>query len=171
MTTIVYLKKSHQLFNDGQGLDYLPREDPAENGYTDPVFASLTMLANTTRCVSRGSTTRDYGLATRAVSTLGSHKENNSLLDDDNNSLASLVKFEPLRPNQSASLSMSATKMLASDQESEIEKEAEIHDGVPFKIPEWEEGIFWKRYGNRVRIGYFGLILYTGKLVKVNSIF
>lgn len=171
MTAVVYLKKSCQLSLDRQGLDFVSREDPAENEYIDAVDTSLTIVANATgRRLGRDGPPRVYGLTGRPASAPSLLTENSSLLDDDGDSLAGLVKFEPLRPSQSGALSTSVANLQVSEKKLE-KKDERLEECLSVKIPEWEDGIFWKRYGNRVRIGQSGLMLYTGKLAKVNSVF
>lgn len=94
--------------------------------------------------------------------------------DDDDSSLAELMaRFEPLQPTIAMSVSSPAVPTTAPDvavsmerawlEQEEREKERQKKNDVPVKIPEWEGGVFWKRYGNKVRVGQSGLMMYTGR--------
>lgn len=73
-----------------------------------------------------------------------------SLLDDndEDGSVAGLASYAALKPEVS-----SAKATVPSTQETK--------PVGPAKVPAWE-GTFWKRYGNKSRVGPFGLIFYTG---------
>ena len=77
-----------------------------------------------------------------------------SLLDDagDEDAVANLASYTALRPE-------------ASSARSTVESTEESTDIGPAKIPDWD-GIFWKRYGNKSRVGPFGLVLCTGKYAE-----
>lgn len=99
-----------------------------------------------------------------------------SLLDDtdeDDDSLADLAKkFEPLKP-VGKGLTMSTSRPTIPSKKSDTagdeceekreKKEGNMGDG-PAKLPDWNDGVFWKRYGCKVRVGHPGLMLYTGKI-------
>lgn len=99
-----------------------------------------------------------------------------SLLDDtdeDDDRLADLAKkFEPLKPvSHGLTISVSnpdipSTKSPTAGKKCEEKKDkrqVDMRDG-PAKLPDWNDGVFWKRYGCKVRVGHPGLMLYTGKM-------
>lgn len=75
--------------------------------------------------------------------------------DDDNDNLAHLAKrFQPLQPRPASS----------SDPVLKLKIERSEEEGMKGggKIPAWDDGVFWKEYGNKVRVGVPAMFLYTG---------
>lgn len=174
MTAIVFLKKSHQLARDKHGLGVVPCEDPGEPwvnrfarrvpGHGIPATASWTALR-----------TRGGFSPSGSFSPSDSDSLLDSLLDaddDDDSSLAELMaRFQPLKPTIATSVSSPAVSgtmrdvavSMESAQLEEDTSEQQQKNNVPVKIPDWEDGLFWKRYGNRIRVGQSGLMMYTGQ--------
>lgn len=71
----------------------------------------------------------------RAINTSG------SLLDSEDDGLATVnAKFKPMIPTSSSAPEL-----------------------VHAKLPDWTEGqVLWKKYGNKVRGGRAGVVVYTG---------
>ncbi|KUI65684.1 Poly(A)-specific ribonuclease PARN [Cytospora mali] len=150
MTAIVLIKKSYQLLQAKQGLEFIPAEDypdaivPSRSDPTLTKGSSPHLLPRPSPLPVQAShhnpTVPSAFMGPRARRT-------NSLLDDDDEdgALVGLANYTVLKPVASTAPSMQETKPVG-----------------PAKLPAWG-GIFWKRYGNKSRVGPFGLILYTGK--------
>lgn len=165
MTAIVFLKKSHKLAQDKHALEYITGEDPGEKA---PASSCLTTDHHNhfARLGQRKAGGEHHPNNRRGLST------SESLLDDsggDDSSLAELMmKFEPLKPTTTMRLTVSSSTPAKLGNKPGNEKSNEDDDsdakenGVHAKkIPEWED-VFWKKYGNKIRIGQSGLMMYTG---------
>ncbi|KUI59813.1 Poly(A)-specific ribonuclease PARN [Cytospora mali] len=150
MTAVVLIKKSCQLFQAKQGLEFIPAEDypdaivPSRSGPTLTMGSSPHLLPRPSPLPFQAS----HHIPTVPSAFMGprSHRTN-SLLDDDDGdgTLVGLTNYTVLKPEVSSALATQETKPVGSA-----------------KVPAWG-GAFWKRYGNKSRVGPFGLILYTGK--------
>lgn len=137
MTAIVFLKKAYQLSQSPASLKIVPHED---GGVVAPNTALRIPNSHSDPRVRRGA-------ATKSLSLMDD--------DDDDDNLAHLAKkFEPLKP-MAASISVPAIR-------SNIESSDEDERKGGGQIPEWDDGVFWKRYGNKVRVGVPAMFLYTG---------
>lgn len=170
MTGVVFLKKSYKLAQDKHGLEYIAGEDPADKDrpVTKPTAGRSDHFARPSQRKPRGPRHPDRPEPrSRGVGT------SESLLDGDDDSLAELMmKFEPLKPTATTvsiirlpvSTSNPAKLGNNDDKEERIDDEDKNKkgSGVPArKIPEWGS-VFWKKYGNKVRVGQSGLMMYTG---------
>lgn len=166
MTAVVFLKKAYKLSQDKRRLEVIiPREDPGEA--TD--LTSLTSLNRFARAASTWAAAAPRGR--NGGSTGG------SLLDTTDEDDQLMLRFTPLQPTITPSASTptmsskkSTTKNVGDqgDQEEEEDekkknKKEKKEGDIPVKIPEWDEGVFWKRYGNKIRVGQSALMLYTGR--------
>ncbi|KAK2604271.1 hypothetical protein N8I77_007215 [Diaporthe amygdali] len=78
-----------------------------------------------------------------------------NLLEERDEDVAALAKFETLQPEAS-----SATKAPPTPAQTP-EPKPKSHSRVPGSLPEWDEKL-WHYYGNRSRVGVFGRMFYTG---------
>lgn len=161
MTAVVFLKKSFKLSQDKRRLGVtIPGEDPGEG----PAPTRPNRFARATR-VPTGSWA-DAPRGRRGVST------SDSLLDTTADDEELMLRFEPLKPTISTSASTpvilskkpdaASEKSLREEEEEEKEEKKNMED-IPVKIPEWDDGVFWKRYGNKVRVAQSALMMYTGR--------
>lgn len=156
MTAIVFLKKAHQISQTKKGFEYIPAEDHEE---TKPVplfpFTSHATLRIPKRPVHNGH----HIPAVLKQTTRRDTNSSGSLLDNDNNNLASLdAKFKPMIPTSSFAPEMGSTKLVEKVQENSGEENDELA-----KLPDWtDEQVFWTKYGNKVRGGRAGVLLCTG---------
>lgn len=153
MTAVVFVKKSYLLSQANQGLEFIAAEDSTMT--TAPSRSSPTLtMPPPAHCPLRSSSL--VSQAPRRVpaiptALMGARPtRTGSLLDDDNDDdyVAGLASYAALKPEVS-----SAKAAVPSTQE--------ITPAGPAKLPAWES-IFWKRYGNKSRVGPFGLVFYTG---------
>ncbi|ROV88273.1 hypothetical protein VSDG_09042 [Cytospora chrysosperma] len=144
MTAVVFVKKSYLLSQAKHALEFIAAED------------STMIIAPPAYCTLRSSFLVSLSQAPRRVpaiptAPMGSRPtRTGSLLDDDNDDdyVAGLASYAALKPEvSSAKTTVSSTQ--------------EITPAGPAKVPAWES-TFWKRYGNKSRVGPFGLVFYTG---------
>jgi hypothetical protein len=153
MTAVVFIKKSYLLFQAKQGLEFIAAEDSTMTMAPSRSSPTLTMPPPA-HCPLRSSFLASQ--APRRVpaiptALMGSRPtRTGSLLDDDNDDdhAAGLASYAALKPEVS-----SAKTAVPSTQETK--------PAGPAEVPAWES-IFWKRYGNKSRVGPFGLVFYTG---------
>lgn len=84
------------------------------------------------------------------------------LMDDDDEMLANLaMKFEPLKPATAGD----AIPVVEPSKEEKKEEGDGSKDGGGGggRIPDWKDGAFWTRYGNRVRVGVPAMMLHTAR--------
>ncbi|KAK7730837.1 hypothetical protein SLS53_008915 [Cytospora paraplurivora] len=151
MTAIVFLKKSYQLSQAKQGLEFIAAEDSIEvlaPPRPRPALAMPPPLGRAPRSSSLSSQAPrrtpalpSSGKASRSVST-------GSLLDDD--AAAELASYVALKPEVSTAKTVGPST-------------ADNEPVGPAKVPDWG-GVFWQKYGNKSRVGPFGLVFYTGKI-------
>lgn len=160
MTAIVFLKKTHQLFQSKKGLEHIPAEDPADikpNPFS--IHAALTVPKHSDR------TRHPFPTHPRKLTSIHISPNDSSLLDDDEGVADLYSKFKPMIPTSAsmpARLEMTCENQDGDKQTGGGEK-VERNAG-PAKLPKWtEDEVFWKKYGNRIRVGQFGLVLYTGR--------
>lgn len=136
MTAIVFLKKAYQLSKSPGSLNIIPHEDDG------PVISSHSNLR-----IPHSNSHPRVRLAIKSLSLMD---------DDDDDSLANLAKnYEPLKPMTASTSDPRLKSKIESGEDDERKG-----DG---KIPEWDDGVFWNRYGNKVRVGVPAMFLYTGK--------
>lgn len=150
MTAVVFLKKAYQLSQTRQGLQLIPNEDPG--------VTAVNGVSSIDRFGRNGARVPSGPLEMRQRDRKNIIPKTDSLMDAENHSLARLAKFEPLKPIVAAV----STPKVPSEQDFQTSSSSEEEQGAA-KIPEWNDGVFWKRYGNRVRVGQPGMLLYTGR--------
>lgn len=151
MTAVVFIKRSYQLSRTKQGLEFIAAEDSVEAlapPRPRPALAMPPPHSRTPRSASLSSKPLRRtpavpwsGKAARSVST-------GSLLDDD--AAAELAIYAVLKPEASTVKAVGPATA--------------VDEPVgPAKVPGWG-GVFWQKYGNKSRVGPFGLVFYTGKI-------
>lgn len=151
MTAIVFLKKAYQLSQTKENLQLIPYEDPGAFIVNCDYSATDRLAQNNVR-VSSGPL--EMHLRDRSCSL----SKSESLLDIEIQSQAHLAKFKPLEPMVVSVLTPAITSPNDYEIASSRDREQEVA-----RIPEWSDGVFWKRYGNKIRVGQPGILLYTGR--------
>lgn len=153
MTAVVFLKKAFKLSQDKRRLEVIiPREDPGE-------ALGPTRSNHFTRAATRVPTGSTW--ASAAPRSRRGARTSDSLLDnadDDDDKL--MFQFAPLKPTIAT---LTSTPALLSKKCTTEEEEKMKEDSKPAQIPEWDDGVFWKRYGNKIRVGQSALMMYTGR--------
>jgi hypothetical protein len=138
MTAIIFLRKSYQLAQTKEHLHYIATED----------LGARDGPGNT-----------------------------GHVLDDlDEAGAAALAKYTVMPPSSTATAPLTPaytperTHHPKGKPDAEGESESwnpDLVGGVAGRIPGWD-GLFWRRYGNRTRVGPFGFILYMPKMAGEN---
>ncbi|ROW12430.1 hypothetical protein VMCG_00752 [Cytospora schulzeri] len=153
MTAVVFIKKSYQLSQAKQGLDFIVAEDSVK-AIAPPRSSSTLTMPKPAHCPFRFSSLAVQ--APRRVPAVPTalmaprRTRTGSLLDDDNDvdSVAGLASYATLKPEVSPA-------------KTTVPPAQETKPVGPARVPAWES-TFWKRYGNKSRVGPFGHIFYTG---------
>lgn len=192
MTAIVFLKKSHRLYQARVGLWYIAAEDLGEREAIRS--ASLPLTKAVPRQMTLALLKADEARSTPALPPMPNVAEvpmlplmyradmakprpanqGNLLEDCDENVVAALAKFSVMQPERrfAAPVTAPPTPERSPDRKpspkptttSNPKCKGESDRAVVHgTLPAWE-GRFWSKYGNRSRVGQFGHILYFGKM-------
>ncbi|ROW17510.1 hypothetical protein VPNG_00923 [Cytospora leucostoma] len=151
MTAIVFIKKSYQLSQAKQGLEFIAAEDSVEVLAPPRPGPALAMPPPHSRTPRSSSLSTQALRRTPAVPPLGKTSRSvstGSLLDDD--AAADLASYVALKPEVPKARTVEPST-------------AGSEPVGPVKVMDWG-GVFWQKYGNKSRVGPFGLVFYTGKV-------
>lgn len=170
MAAVVFIKKSYQLYQAKQGLGFNDAEDSTEA--IAPSRASPTLI----KPPPAQRSLRSPSLAVQAPRRVPAvpsaimaprSTRSGSLLDDDDDdeSAVGLASYTALKPEVSSAHTPASSAFEPEPEvpstDSTVPSMQESKPVGPAKVPAWA-GTFWKRYGNKSRVGPFGQLFYTG---------
>lgn len=186
MTAVVFLKKAYQLSQTREGICYIASEDLGEeealrsrsNSFSSPQLNQRRMTPDLLKAAPAPPLPPMSDIPKAPIPPGNMTKPrpaspDNLLEDRDERDVAALAKFGVMQPDKRPAAPATAPPTPKQSLEGkpttnpnpapEHRDKSRARAVVPGMVPEWE-GEFWSKYGNRTRVGDFGLILYIGKM-------